>query len=165
MKVTKTLLTASILAAALFSSHSVFAVQVIQLKPCELSGKIKLNADTEYRCSDSREDLVVAPETEIETQGSCLKMATLNNIELNNVKITSFTQDSSEKSENACTVEVEARSCIGGINVDNRGLGEDGNSGDVIIKCYSSDAEFTRKAKFVLDPTEATVRLNIENKG
>lgn len=162
MKVINSLSTAAILVAA-FISQTAFAGKVVQT--CKLSGKIELTDHTEFHCDKSSEDFTIAPGTQVITNGYFFKIDALNNIELNSLQISSFVQDHSEKSENASPIEIRARSCIGKMNVDNRGLGEDGSSADVTVKCYSATEEFLSKTKYVLDPTDAEIRLEIENKG
>ena len=162
MKVTTTLSTAAILFTLLLAPAA-FAGKVVQT--CSLSGKIELSDDTEFHCDKSTADFTIAPGTQVVTNGYFFKIEVLSNIELNGLKIVSFAQDSLDRSENASPIEIRARSCIGKMDVDNRGLGEDGSSADVTVRCYSATEEFLNKTKYVLDPTDAQIRLLIENKG
>lgn len=143
-------------------SSSAFAT-VIQT--CELSGRIDLKENTNFQCATPGKDFYIAPNTLIITHGHELTLFTLNNLNLNNLNIRSFEEDRSAQSQDAASISVTALTCEGGLNINNEGLGEEGQSSDVSIKCYSTTQSFLKSLRVVLDASEATFSLQSENNG
>jgi hypothetical protein len=129
---------------------------------CHLEGRIDLSANTEYHCTKADQDFVIAPNTLIVTHGFALTIFTLNNIQLD-LTVRSFEEDHSAKSQNAAIISIAALSADGNLKIFNDGLGEEGQSGDVSLKFLSVTKGF--KKSVILDASEATVRIDIENQG